>query len=113
MSSAEEFQSSQLIKRIRKPTSKEFFVASSSVSVIQPARKKAKTNNIQASKDKEINKNSFTVIARSNLQRAHLEQLQNYVIDCAPSVTLSYRDKATQLKLSDDKMSCFGVEVNK
>jgi hypothetical protein len=97
------------MKRVRKPTDKEFFTTSntkaSGKSSQQPAKKKPNTNQ----KEKQA-----AAAASLALQQAHQEQLKNYVTDWhVPSVTLSIRDKAPQLTLSEDQMTCKGVKVSR
>lgn len=79
------------MKRIRKRTDKEFHVAA-------PVRRKV--NNISL-KERPV------VIPIVQPPEPRSLTVEWY----APSVTLSSRDRASQLILSEDQMSCKGVEV--
>ena len=81
------------MKRIRKSTEKE--------AVIPLPRKKIH-NGI---KEKLI----LAVQTVSQVEQAKLRSAEWHT----PSVTLSLRDRASQLILSDDQMTCIGVEVQK
>lgn len=81
------------MKRIRKPTDKEFH------SAVAPRRKVHHT----VYKEKS---------AAQLVQSAQAIELANQSFEWhAPSVTLSLRDRASQLILSEDQMTCKGVEV--
>ena len=79
------------MKRIRKPTDKEFHS-----SLVQPRRKihhPAKERSAQ--------------VVQKALPVERIQPVEWH----APSVTLSLRDRASQLILSEDQMTCKGVEV--
>ena len=96
------------MKRTRKPTDKEFFSGKAYQQQL-PAKKKPATTN---QKEKQAAAAS-AVAASLALQQAHQEQLKSYITDWhVPSVTLSIRDKAPQLMLSEDQMTCKGAEVS-
>jgi cell division protein FtsL len=84
------------MKRIRKPTDKEIHSAE------QHQRKKVNHNS---------KKEKASLLTAQNA--VLLEPVKIVSIDWqAPSVTLSLRDRASQLLLSDDQMTCKGVEVS-
>ena len=78
------------MKRIRKPTGKEF------PSAVLPRRK-------------VHHKEKATAQAVQSIQV--IEPVIQSLEWHAPSVTLSLRDRASQLILSEDQMTCKGVEV--
>lgn len=81
------------MKRIRKPTDKE-------IHSVAPVRRKVSNNN-QREKQAAIVAPAPTSV-----------EPRNVAIEWhAPSVTLSLRDRASQLTLSEDQMSCRGAEV--
>jgi hypothetical protein len=81
------------MKRIRKPTDKE-------IHSVAPVRRKVNNNN---QREKQA-----AVLAPVTLSA----EPRNLPIEWhAPSVTLSLRDRASQLALSEDQMSCRGAEV--
>ena len=81
------------MKRIRKPTDKEIH------SAVPPRRRTAQ--NLQNEKTP-----SLAVVGTLPVES------KNALIEWhAPSVTLSSRDRASQLILSENQMSCKGVEV--
>ena len=85
------------MKRIRKPIDKEIQNA-----VVQTTRRKVSHS---TSRDKA---------SVQHVQSAQLIEVLTHSIEWqAPSVTLSSRDRASQLILSEDQMTCKGVEVQK
>ena len=83
------------MKRIRKPIDKEIHSA-----VGHTTRRKVHHN---TSKEKS----AVQAFQSQSLIDVHSQSIEWH----APSVTLSLRDRASQLILSDDQMTCKGVEV--
>ena len=82
------------MKRIRRPTEKE-------MQLVPPPTRRRTTQNSQKEK-----------ATASAVSGPSLIESKNVLLEWhAPSVTLSSRDRASQLILSENQMSCEGVEV--
>ena len=81
------------MKRIRKPTDKE-------IHSVAPVRRKVNNTNQREKQAAVVVPVTLSAEPRNLSIEWH-----------APSVTLSLRDRASQLTLSEDQMSCRGAEV--